>query len=224
MKTKTSFELILFVTLLLPFVYIATIWNQLPEIIPTHFNLEGKADDWGSRWTIFLMPVISFPLYFILRYIPRIDPRFKNYQMFQRSYNYIRLAVQLFLASITVFIVQITLHNSLANMGAKWIIILVLIFFAVMGNFLRTIRSNYFAGIRTPWTLENETVWRKTHELSGRLWFYGGLMLAFITLFLNDKWTLILIFPSLMIIAGFIPVIYSYFCYKKINRETQTPS
>ncbi|HAP01539.1 MAG TPA: hypothetical protein DCQ93_06390 [Bacteroidetes bacterium] len=220
MKIKNSFEIILLTILTLPFIYISIIWNLLPEIIPTHFNIDGVADDWGSKWTIFIMPCISFPMYFILRFVPRIDPRFKNYQLFQRSYNYIRLAVHLLLASITVFIVQITLNNSLANMGAKWIFILVLIFFSIMGNFMRTIRSNYFAGIRTPWTLENETVWRKTHEFSGRLWFYGGLILSLITLFLNDKWTLIIIFPLLILMAGIIPITYSYFCYRNLKRQS----
>ena len=34
-------------------------YPNLPETIPVHFGLSGEADGWGSRWMIFLMPVIA---------------------------------------------------------------------------------------------------------------------------------------------------------------------
>src|SRR6476620_5391493 len=61
-----------------------------------------------------------------------------------------------------------------------------LLFFALMGNYLRTVRSNFFVGIRTPWTLSNDVVWRKTHELGGKIWFYSGIFLAVIVFFLPE--------------------------------------
>ena len=50
--------------------------------------------------------------------------------------------------------------------------------FAFLGNYFKTIKPNYFIGIRTPWTLENEEVWKKTHLIGGKLWFVGGLLMA----------------------------------------------
>lgn len=34
----------------------------LPEIIPIHFGANGKADGWGSKFTIFLLPIIGLVL------------------------------------------------------------------------------------------------------------------------------------------------------------------
>lgn len=40
----------------------------------------------------------------------------------------------------------------------------------VTGNWLGKVRYNFLLGIRTPWTLADETVWDKTHRFAGRLW------------------------------------------------------
>lgn len=52
-------------------VYVIQAWGSLPETIPTHFNGMGEADDWGSKNTIFIMPVIAIvlfvPMYFLCK-------------------------------------------------------------------------------------------------------------------------------------------------------------
>jgi uncharacterized membrane protein len=61
-----------------------------------------------------------------------------------------------------------------------------LILFVVMGNYLTNLRLNYFAGIRTPWTLDNPETWRATHRIGGRIMVFGGL-LVICTQFFVDK-------------------------------------
>ena len=39
--------------------------------------------------------------------------------------------------------------------------------FVGIGPLLPRISSNRWTGIRTPWTLSNETVWRRTHRIGG---------------------------------------------------------
>jgi len=38
-------------------------YADLPDTIPTHFNAAGKADDYGNKSTIFMLPVIATILY-----------------------------------------------------------------------------------------------------------------------------------------------------------------
>ena len=52
----------------------------------------------------------------------------------------------------------------------------------LVGNFLPRVRPNYFAGLRTPWTLASETVWRRSNRLAGKTLFAGGIA-AFALLF-----------------------------------------
>jgi len=48
------------------------------EVIPTHFNLTGKADGWGSRWLIVLLPFVGNALFGALVGLARVP----------QSYNY----------------------------------------------------------------------------------------------------------------------------------------
>jgi uncharacterized membrane protein len=41
-------------------------YSMLPDTIPTHFNIWGVADDWGSKNTILLFPAVAFPIHILL--------------------------------------------------------------------------------------------------------------------------------------------------------------
>jgi uncharacterized membrane protein len=41
-------------------------YSTLPDTIPSHFNAQGVADDWGSKKTILFFPAFSVPLYVFL--------------------------------------------------------------------------------------------------------------------------------------------------------------
>lgn len=88
------------------------------------------------------------------------------------------------------------------------------LFFIIFGNYMGNIRPNWFVGIRTPWTMDNEEVWRKTHQLAGKLWFSGGIA-ALIFSFVLTKYFNYWFIPLLFTIT-LIPIIYSYLLYKKI--------
>ena len=76
-------------------------------------------------------------------------------------------------------------HNDV-SMTMKFVFVSMGLLFALLGNNMYNIKPNYFAGIRLPWTFESEDNWRKTHHLAGRFWFFGGLIFAVITFFINN--------------------------------------
>ena len=45
-----------------------------------------------------------------------------------------------------------------------------------LGNVMPKFRMNWFCGIKTPWTLSSESVWRRTHRVAGRLYFAAGVL------------------------------------------------
>ncbi len=90
-----------------------------------------------------------------------------------------------------------------------------------MGNFFKTIRPNYFIGIKTPWTLENETVWKETHLLAGKLWFVGGLLIILCSLIFNKSLGST-IFITITIIISVIPIVFSYLRFNKLNKKNAT--
>ena len=59
-----------------------------------------------------------------------------------------------------------------------WMGVSVGLLFAVIGNYFGKIRSNFFFGIRTPWTLASERSWNRTHRIGGRLFMAMGFFLV----------------------------------------------
>lgn len=75
-------------------------------------------------------------------------------------------------------------------------------------------RKKESSGFRTPWALENEDNWRKTHQLVSKLWVRGGLLITLATLFLPVRAGFIF-FICVISIITIIPGIYSYRYFKK---------
>lgn len=59
-------------------VLIAIYYTRLPDVIPTHFNIRGEADGFGSKATLWILPAISLVLYVALGFMHRLKQSF-NY-------------------------------------------------------------------------------------------------------------------------------------------------
>jgi len=168
--------------LVIDIVATAALYSRLPMQIPLHWGLHG-ADSFGARWEIFLLgPAILAFLFGLFLYLDRIDPlasrplppdappaekgSFGTMQIAMIAFGAIEhIALMLHLSHV------LTISHRVAQLGLP-------AFLVLMGNFLPRVRPNYFAGIRTPWTLASETVWRRTNRLAGKMLFFGGLLCA----------------------------------------------
>ncbi len=209
--------LVIIIILAAPFGYLYSIYNNLPQTVPTHFNLQGKADGYDDKsiliFTTIIMSAFGIGTYFLVKYAHKIDPR-KAAGQSPEKLKKIALCTLLFLSLLQLIII----HSSLAEHfdGTKYIFPTVGIFLAVLGNFMHSIKPNYFIGFRVPWTLENADNWRQTHYLVSKVWVVGGILMAVISLIANPTFGIIAsgIILLFMIIA---PIIYSYKLYKNQN-------
>lgn len=199
---------------LMPFIYLAYIWNSLPETIPVHWNLNGDIDNWGKKSTLIIMTFMSSGLtYCIFLLAPLIDPK-KKIQAMGNKYHNLKFLMVLLMSVLSVFIIYSTKEQSITNSNVMFICVGLL--YIILGNYMKTIKANYFIGIKTPWTLENEFVWKKTHSLAGKLWLLGGISIIASSLITNKEINHT-IFLSITTIIALVPVIYSYIEYKKLE-------
>ncbi|QLC86010.1 SdpI family protein [Priestia megaterium] len=185
---------------------------NLPATMPIHWGANGEADGFATKINAMILTVgIMVLIYFIIAFVPRIDPRKENYKYFSKTYNIVLNAVLL----LFFFVNMSTILQGLGyNVPMSYIApIMAGLVFIIIGNYLQRVRSNYFMGIRTPWTLSNETVWKKTHRLSGKLFFIGGLLIL-ISAFLPDGYKSVIMWGSIVLCVA-IPYLYSYLAYKK---------
>ncbi|MEJ9225017.1 SdpI family protein [Priestia megaterium] len=185
---------------------------HLPATMPIHWGANGEADGFATKINAMILTVgIMVLIYFIIAFVPRIDPRKENYKYFSKTYNIVLNAVLL----LFFFVNMSTILQGLGyNVPMSYIApIMAGLVFIIIGNYLQRVRSNYFMGIRTPWTLSNETVWKKTHRLSGKIFFIGGLLIL-ISAFLPDGYKSVIMWGSIVLCVA-VPYLYSYLAYKK---------
>src|SRR5215213_5719111 len=66
----------------------AIVYPQLPERVPTHWNLRGEINGYGSRWvTTLLFPLLLVAMWGLFRVLPKIDPRRANFAKMEGAYT-----------------------------------------------------------------------------------------------------------------------------------------
>lgn len=199
---------------ILPFIYLAFIWNELPEKVPMHMKINGEVDRWGNKAElIFMIFMLTGFTYLLFLYLPKIDPK-QQFQKMGKKFTSLRLALTLFLSALAIYILY-TIQNP--NTKPTLIFPMIGFLFAFLGNYMKTMKPNYFIGIRTPWTLESEEIWKKTHILGGKLWFLGGLLIM-ATIVLEPQ-IQFYTFMSIVAVVSIIPITYSYLEYNKFFKK-----
>ncbi len=214
-KTPLSSNFLILCILLLPVGFAAYLYPSLPETIPTHFDIIGKADRFGPKQSIWFITLflsgISGGVYLLLKNLHRIDPK-KTAGQSPQLLNKIAVAQLVFICALNLLVLYASKEGSFGLHGLM--LPLLGIFFMVLGNYMHSIKPNYFVGFRTPWTLENEDNWRKTHQLVGKIWVPGGLLISISTLVLPIKAGFI-VFMSLIGLMVLVPLLYSYWYFTK---------
>ncbi|MBF9237036.1 DUF1648 domain-containing protein [Hymenobacter sp. BT683] len=155
-KNLLPWQLLTLAALLMPVLYLAYAWPALPEQVPTHFSGSGSANGYTSRGNMWLIAfALPVGIAALLTVLPRLDPkrRFDNSTV---NFQKLRLALVAFASSMAGYSIYAALHPAAGN--ERVVLVLVGLFFALLGNYFTTVQPNYFVGIRTPWTLENSTV------------------------------------------------------------------
>jgi len=213
----TSFlKKIVWLIVVAPMIYLAVVWNKLPQRIAMHFDINGNADKYNSKneflWFMGIMLIVSVTIYLLITNIYRIDPKkyaAENKDRLQK----IAFALVVFLSAVECIVIYIGTKGSL-KLNLHFFFALMGLFWAVIGNYMNNLRPNYFAGFRLPWTLESEENWKRTHHLASKLWFAGGLLITVISIFSSTTVSIAAIF-SILLIVTLIPVVFSYRFYKK---------
>jgi uncharacterized membrane protein len=209
-------ELPIIAIVMLPFIYLGYIWNDLPSEVPIHWNIEGEIDGYGKKVMLLFIPImLPLLIYIMFSIIPKIDPKNRLNQMGGKLQN-LKVILTLFMSILALIIIYSSKTQSFTN--PNYPILGMGVLFAVIGNYFKTIKPNYFFGIRTPWTLESEMVWKETHKMAGKMWLIGGVIVIFSSLVL-EKQTNLTVFLTVTGIIALIPMFYSYL---KFNAEKKS--
>lgn len=192
----------------------AVLYPSLPEQIPTHWNADGTVT-FGSRNTIFITVGMGLLFAVLFDILPKIDPRRKNYEKFGRFYDLFCVLMQIFMLIINGIIITEALRPGTLSVPVA-ITLSIGILFVIIGNFMPKFKSNFYMGIKTPWTLSSDEVWRKTHRLGGKCFFLSGLLFIICSFLPGNLISLCVI---VVLITCFIPGFMSWIWWRQEQKN-----
>ncbi|MBJ7895260.1 SdpI family protein [Bacillus atrophaeus] len=205
---KYLFSVVIIVLTILTWVFT---YSSLPNDLVTHWGINGNADDYSSKFNAMMTFIgIMIIQYILMVTIPKIDPK-NNYKTFMRPY----MAVFNTMFAVLFIINLITILTGLGyDLPIPYLGSFVLgAIFMVFGNFIQKVKPNFFLGIRTPWTLSNERVWKDTHRVSSKLFVLAGVIIM-LTAFFPSTYKESIIFTA-AIGCIILSIVSSYFIYQR---------
>ena len=204
MKMNKKLLILTSIVILFPILWGVTIWSQLPNQIPIHFNLVGQANNFQSKpLAVFGLPLFLLLVHLFVIFVTARDS--KNRTMNEKMVKVIYWLTPIVSLSVSYLIYTKAL-GSMTNPSIFASALLGLIF-VMMGNYMPKLKVNHTVGIRLPWTLQSEDNWHKTHRLAGKLWVLGGLILL---LEAGLQFAVPYVMGIVILAIVFIPMMYSY--------------
>ncbi|MEM4272604.1 MAG: SdpI family protein [Candidatus Bilamarchaeaceae archaeon] len=195
----------------------AYFYPSMPNFMASHWNGEGKADGYMEKEiALFLLPAATLAIAGFLYLVPKIDPLRENIEKFRRQYDGFIFLFVLFLTY--VYFLQIAWSLGISFDMNRMMVPGLGVLFIYIGMLCGDCRQNWFVGVRTPWTMSSERVWKKTHSLAEKLFLGIGAL-----------WIVVgLVFPGFspfMIAAAILAAIslfaYSYFEFQNEKKEKE---
>lgn len=189
----------------------------LPAEVASHWGLDGEPDGWSSRTTaVYVLPLIGLGIAALLAFLPRTDPRQKNVELHAGTY---------WLVANATLIVISAIHIGMIAFNLGWPVPLTRIvavaiggLFVLIGNVMTRMRPNWFMGIRTPWTLSSDVVWRRTHRVGGYGFVIGGILVILAGI-LRPGWASWVMLASVGA-AAILSIVYSYVVWREERERT----
>lgn len=198
------------VIILLPAAAGLLLWNELPEQIITHWDVNGVANGSSGRWfAVFAMPLLMLAIHWICVIVTALDPKNKNqsHKVFGMIL-WICPVISLLVCSFT----YAAAFGIKVNIG-RMTQILLGCFFVMLGNYMPKCRQNQIIGIKVVWALRNEENWNQTHRFTGKLYVFGGILFLFCAAFPLPQFGML--FLLLVVALAALPLLYSYLYYRK---------
>lgn len=208
---KTSKEFIIStIVCVLPLIFGLLVYKKLPQEIPTKWYSDGTVGQYMPKeFTVFGMPLFFILMNALVHFAMNTDPKRQNIGSMMRTLGKWIIPV------LSVVTVPMAL---LWGMGyqipiSRILPILLGILFVVIGNYFPKTRRSYTTGIKTPWTLNSDENWRRTHHVAAFLWIAAGI--AMIAMAFLPQNIVQLVIVGMIIVLIVVPYAYSYTLYRK---------
>lgn len=213
-KYRTLFIICALLTLV-PLIAGLILWSRLPEQIPSGLDKEGNVTSYNSReFAVIWMPLIMLLAHFILTSVG--SGRRKNENITDGLYKALCFASP-------VLCNAVCLPTFAVALGAKLPLNLIIcglvgLMFIGIGFAIRKLKPNYSLGLRFPWALRDDDVWRFTHRFAGIVFMICGAAMFVCGIYYSTAFAVI-IFAVAVLVPTIVSAIYGSVTEKRKERE-----
>ena len=149
--------------------------------VPMQWGLNGRVNWYAPKeWGLLVLPFTLVIIFALVFWFESRDPA--RHREADGSLSAHGRATRLIRMGISVVLGMVAIIQIAAALGhhpdvTRIIPSLVALLIAFLGNFFGKLKPNRYVGIRVPWTMKSETVWRHTHRISGWLYTVSSLVM-----------------------------------------------
>lgn len=201
--------------MLLPLLVTLVIFPFLPETIPAHYNFAGEVDRWGSKFETFIFPFCTIAMGVFMLWMAKIAAKDeKGGKNNEKIVFCTGMGISIWFAILhghslyMDFALAEKVFETPVDIN-KLICILLGIGIAVTGNFMPKLRNNAVMGLRTSWSMKNDTTWKKSQIFGGASFMIIGVLTVIAGIFF-EGYTAMFIALGLLVADTVVCVIYTY--------------
>ncbi|MFH0889554.1 MAG: SdpI family protein [Candidatus Aenigmatarchaeota archaeon] len=189
-------------------------YPSMPDNMASHWGMNGNVNGYAPKAQLmFLMPVLSLVIYGLLLIMPMIDPLGKNISKFRNYYENFMIMIVAFL--LYVFTLTIAWNSGYVFNFSVAMIPAFSVFLFYVGVVMEHAKRNWSIGIRTPWTMSDDRVWTKTHEVGGKV-IRASAVITLLGIFAGNLAIYFVIVPILVTVMALF--VYSFFIFRKYHK------
>ena len=209
---------ILYVVLLICIVGTVVFLILSPDKIPVHYNFAGEVDRIGSKYENVIFPLFSIGmgLFFLLM---AKGQRKKGEKTNEKILLIAGVCTLIFFTLLGFYFMLKGLRYdpeaaprvSYDNV-TRFVSIGVGVLLVVLGNIMPKMRRNALFGLRTKWSMANDTVWQKSQRFGGIASVIAGFAMMILALFVPGIWN-VLVMTIVIVIWLILCIVASHHYY-----------
>ena len=196
-KKKT----VCYILMYLPLVVVLIVLPHLPEKIPAHYGFDNQVDRWGSKYETLLFPVVSILMGYFLFGMAKLAAKKEEHGENNKNITIIVGILVLVLFNALNIYSLYTSFNKVENLSSlsleisQLVLGIIGMLMIVTGNLMPKLRMNSMIGLRTHWSMKNETTWKKCQHIGGISFIIGGIIIIGICIVMKGT-------PCLLAVLG----------------------
>ena len=180
--------------------------------VPVHSNEIAEVDLWASPFEAIVIPPVIAAIFYLIMLANRPHGYLTAHEEYVDQISWLILNMALGMLCV-MYIALLGRSLGWVSEVRRAVILAFGLTTMIIGYYLPYARAHEWCGIRTPWTLANSIIWNQTHRLGRWSFLLGGLMIS-IAAWLQKPIRRNISMLGFVLASG-IPVVYSYFAWRR---------